>query len=96
MRQGRGICSPLVEVEVCGIDSDWAKFKTSTCSELKPPWFRNSQPELHVPDPPSFFLMRTWYSMTVTKAKEPGNEVFCDKSWGGAGEIWLCTVCVQE
>ena len=34
VRQGRGICSPLVEVEVCGIDADWAKFRTSTCSKL--------------------------------------------------------------
>ena len=33
VRQGRGICSPLVEVEVCGIDADWAKFRTSTCSK---------------------------------------------------------------
>ena len=33
VRTGRGICSPLVEVEVVGIDADWAKFKTSTCSE---------------------------------------------------------------
>ena len=33
IRTGRGICSPLVEVEVCGIDADWAKFRTSTCSE---------------------------------------------------------------
>jgi hypothetical protein len=33
VRQGRGICSPLVEVEVCGIDADWAKFRTSTQSK---------------------------------------------------------------
>ena len=36
VRQGRGICSPLVEVEVCGIDADWAKFRTSTCSKSFP------------------------------------------------------------
>lgn len=35
VRTGRGICSPLVEVEVVGIDSDWAKFRTSTNSELR-------------------------------------------------------------
>ena len=34
IRTGRGICSPLVEVEVLGIDNDWSKFKTSTCSEF--------------------------------------------------------------
>lgn len=33
VRTGRGICSPLVEVEVLGIDADWAKFKCSTCSK---------------------------------------------------------------
>jgi len=32
VRTGRGICSPLVEVEVVGIDADWAKFRTSTNS----------------------------------------------------------------
>ena len=34
IRPSRGICSPLVEVEVCGIDADWAKFRTSTCSKF--------------------------------------------------------------
>lgn len=33
IRTGRGICSPLVEIEVLGIDADWSKFKTSTCSK---------------------------------------------------------------
>ena len=33
IRQGRGICSPLVEVEICGIEQDDATFKTPTCSK---------------------------------------------------------------
>ena len=33
IRQGRGICSPLVEVEVCGIEADDATFRTPTCSK---------------------------------------------------------------
>ena len=33
VRTGRGICSPLVDMEVIGIDADRSKFKTSTCSK---------------------------------------------------------------
>jgi hypothetical protein len=33
IRLGRGICSPLVEVEVCGIEADDATFRTPTCSK---------------------------------------------------------------
>ena len=33
VRQGRGICSPLVEVEVCGISEDRNIFRTVTCSK---------------------------------------------------------------
>ena len=33
MRQGRGICSPLVEVEICGIEADDASFRTPPCSK---------------------------------------------------------------
>lgn len=33
IRQGRGICSPLVEVEICGIEADDAFFRTTTCSK---------------------------------------------------------------
>ena len=42
VRQGRGICSPLVEVEVSGIDADYAKFRTTTSSK-----FQISIPILH-------------------------------------------------
>ena len=46
VRQGRGICSPLVEVEVCGIDADWAKFRTSTQSK-----------SFHIPIPEDYVIL---------------------------------------
>ena len=33
VRQGRGICSPLVEVEICGIEADDTFFRTHPCSK---------------------------------------------------------------
>ena len=33
VRQGRGICSPLVEVEICGVEADDAFYRTPTCSK---------------------------------------------------------------
>ncbi|XP_064393377.1 1-phosphatidylinositol 4,5-bisphosphate phosphodiesterase gamma-1-like [Halichondria panicea] len=52
IRPGRGICSPLIEVEVCGIDADWAKFRTSTCKEngFIPVWNEGCEFDIVNPD----------------------------------------------
>lgn len=52
VRQGRGICSPLVEVEVLGVEADWTKFRTSTCREngFNPVWNEGCEFDINNPD----------------------------------------------
>ncbi|CAI8032851.1 1-phosphatidylinositol 4,5-bisphosphate phosphodiesterase gamma-1, partial [Geodia barretti] len=52
VRPSRGICSPLVEVEVCGIDADWAKFKTVSAKDngFNPVWNEGCEFEIFNPE----------------------------------------------
>jgi phosphatidylinositol phospholipase C gamma-1 len=52
VRSSRGICSPLIEVEVCGIDADWAKFKTVSAKDngFNPVWNEGCEFEIFNPE----------------------------------------------
>ena len=65
VRQGRGICSPLVEVEVCGIDADWAKFRTSTQSK-----------SFHIPIPEDYVILHCNFLFTKVYIPIPEDNGF--------------------